>query len=121
MGKLFKEINAGAGEIYVGEIHNSFYIRRVKAKHLFVYKDPETKEEIPGWTVDKETCEQQVFDKCTFLTIKDTENSLVYMVPTKEFMQNAITLRDRYFLALKFWEKRDDTLPFKKVVIVERD
>lgn len=121
MQKLTKKSPDGQTDIYLGEINNGIYSRRVKNKHIYHYKDFTTGETIDGWTIDKDACESVVFPECTSILLKNVEEHKIYMIEVKVFMQEAISLRDRYFLALDGFQISDDRKPFKRVPIIREN
>ena len=114
MGKLYKTTIRGK-TIYVGDINENMYVRKVKWQH--VHKDESTSE--LGWTIDKDTCIQHIFPKCSYIIIRCTDKQSLYMVSVHQFMQKARELRDRYFLKLEEWKQEKDNVAFKKVSVVE--
>ncbi len=121
MQKLYKPSYGGGKEIYLGEINNGMYSRRVRTQHIYKYKNFETGEVIEGWTVDKDACEQTIFSECSYMNIKNSDTDKMFVSSIKGFMENAVPLRDRYFLALEHWEEVDDRKAFKRVEVIKRD
>lgn len=121
MQKLYKKSVSGDREIYLGEVNNEIYSRRVRNEHIYVYKDHNNNEEIKGWTIDKDACEQTVFAECKYIMITNSDTNIGYWVSVSEFMKNAISLRDRYFLALDKFMEMTDEKPFKRIDIIKVD
>ena len=119
--KLYKPSVSGDRELYLGEINNAIYSRRVREKHTYSYKDYKTGKTTEGWTIDKDACEQTVFNECTYILIKNTDNKKNYMISIQSFMQQAIPLRDRYFLAKDKFEVLEDHQPFKRIEVIKRE
>ncbi len=121
MQKLYKPSLSGDRELYLGEINNGMYSRRVRDVHIYKYKNYKTGEVIEGWTVDKDACEQTIFDECSYILLKNSDDKKAYMVSVQAFMQDAIQLRDRYFLPKDQFEVLDDHQPFKRVEVIKKD
>lgn len=121
MQKLYKKSISGDREIYLGEVSNSIYSRRVRNEHLYIYKDPKSNEKIEGWTIDKDACEQTVFVECSYIMIKNTDTKKAYWLSVTEFMKNATPLRDRYFLAKDKFAEIEDEQPFKRIEVIKKD
>ena len=114
VSKLYKT-TMGGKTIYVGDINENIYTRKVKWSHK--HEDNLTGE--TGWTIDKDTCQQHIFPRCNYIVIRCTDKEQAYQTSTHHFMQKARELRDRYFLGMSEWEVSTDRRAFKKIEVVE--
>lgn len=116
-----KTISSG-NKIYVGEIKNNIFTKRVKTHHLYTYTDPKTKKKIQGWYVDKGVCQKYIIpddDPVVFLLMHNVEDNTVYQCDRKTFVINSIELPDRFLLALEYWQKGEKEALFKHVDKIE--
>lgn len=117
MAKLYKKTVKSKKRIYLGRIDDDIYQRRVKDYHIYKYEDPIRDLECTGWTIDKDACEQHVFNGTKRILIKNTDSNLIYQTTTKNFMSNAIELSDRYLLGLDYWKVDNNDFAFKSVKV----